>query len=101
MEPSQGGSTMLVLSRRIGEQLVIGDQVTVTINRVSGNRVSLGIEAPPHVRVVRSELRDALLAVLHAEDNPSPDHGSSGRDACDSQSGDETTEIPLGPLTCR
>jgi carbon storage regulator len=55
---------MLVLSRRIGEKLVIGDEITVTINRVSGNRVSLGIEAPPHVRVVRSELRKALLDVL-------------------------------------
>lgn len=47
---------MLVLSRRIGEQLVIGDNIVVTINRVAGQRVSLGIEAPSQVRIVRREL---------------------------------------------
>jgi carbon storage regulator len=50
---------MLVLSRRIGEQLVIGDNIIVTINRVAGQRVSLGIEAPSQVRVVRRELKGA------------------------------------------
>lgn len=47
---------MLVLSRKIGERLKIGDDVTVIVNRVAGNRVTLGIEAPPEVRVVRDEL---------------------------------------------
>jgi carbon storage regulator len=47
---------MLVLSRKVGEKLVIGDQITVVVNRVSGNRISLGIDAPPHVRIVRGEL---------------------------------------------
>lgn len=47
---------MLVLSRRIGEQLIIGDNIVITINRVAGQRVSVGIEAPPQVRIVRREL---------------------------------------------
>lgn len=47
---------MLVLSRKVGEKLIIGDGIVVTINRVAGQRVSLGVEAPPHVRIVRSEL---------------------------------------------
>ena len=47
---------MLVLSRKEGEQLVIGDNIVVTINRISGNRVAIGIEAPRDVRIVRGEL---------------------------------------------
>lgn len=47
---------MLVLSRKLGERIVIGQDVTITVVRVSGNRVSLGIEAPADVRVIRAEL---------------------------------------------
>jgi carbon storage regulator len=47
---------MLVLSRKVGEKLVIGDNITVTINRISGNRVTIGIEAPGSVKIVRGEL---------------------------------------------
>jgi len=47
---------MLVLSRKVGERLVIGDNITVVINRIAGNRVTLGIEAPSDVRIVRGEL---------------------------------------------
>ena len=47
---------MLVLSRKIGEKLIIGDNITVVVSRVAGNRVTLGIEAPSDVRIVRGEL---------------------------------------------
>ena len=47
---------MLVLSRKQQEQIKIGDQITVTIVRVKGNTVRVGIEAPRDVRVVRAEL---------------------------------------------
>ena len=47
---------MLVLSRKIGEKLVIGDNITVVVSRVAGNRVTLGIEAPSDIRIVRGEL---------------------------------------------
>ena len=49
---------MLVLSRKVGEKLIIGDNITVVVSRVSGNRVTIGIEAPPEVRIVRGELAE-------------------------------------------
>lgn len=48
---------MLVLSRKVGERIVIGDNVTLVVSRVSGNRVSIGIEAPDEVKVIRGELK--------------------------------------------
>lgn len=47
---------MLVLSRKEGERLVIGDNVVITVNRISGNRITLGIDAPRDIRIVRGEL---------------------------------------------
>ncbi|MEM9365259.1 MAG: carbon storage regulator [Planctomycetota bacterium] len=47
---------MLVLSRKEGEQLVIGDNVVITVNRIAGNRVALGIQAPREISIVRGEL---------------------------------------------
>ena len=47
---------MLVLSRKTGEKICIGDGIIVTVLGWQGNRVRLGIDAPPHVRIVREEL---------------------------------------------
>jgi len=47
---------MLVLSRKEGERIQIGDQITVVISKIAGNRVSIGIEAPRDLKVVRGEL---------------------------------------------
>lgn len=47
---------MLVLSRRESQRIRLGDSITVTVVRVSGDKVRLGIEAPPEVRVLRDEL---------------------------------------------
>lgn len=49
---------MLVLSRKIGEAIVIGDDIEVTVTRMAGNRVTLGITAPSAVRVLRGELAE-------------------------------------------
>jgi carbon storage regulator len=54
---NQGSEIMLVLSRKENEQLLIGDNIVLTINRISGNRVAIGIDAPRDVRIVRGELR--------------------------------------------
>ena len=47
---------MLVLSRKVTERIRLGDNIVVTVVRVSGDRVRLGIEAPPDVLVLRDEL---------------------------------------------
>ena len=56
---------MLVLSRRVGERLVIDDKIVVTVIEVRGEQVRLGIEAPPEVPVWREEVvakKDAVAA---------------------------------------
>ena len=47
---------MLVLSRRESERIRLGDSIVITVVRVAGDRVRLGIEAPPDVLVLREEL---------------------------------------------
>lgn len=51
---------MLVLSRKPGESLVIGSNITVTILAATGDRVRIGIEAPKEVPVHRLEVRDRI-----------------------------------------
>jgi carbon storage regulator len=48
---------MLVLSRKVGERVLIADSVVVTITQIERGRVRLGIEAPQDVRVIRAELQ--------------------------------------------
>ncbi len=47
---------MLVLSRKPGEQVYIGDNITITVVEIKGNRIRLGITAPESVSVLRAEL---------------------------------------------
>jgi carbon storage regulator len=49
---------MLVLSRKTQEQIVIGGDIIITVVRVAGGRVQLGVEAPAHVSIKRSELEE-------------------------------------------
>ncbi|GMA35631.1 MULTISPECIES: carbon storage regulator CsrA [Demequina] len=51
---------MLVLSRRIGERLVIGDDIVLTVIDVRSDGVRLGIDAPRHVKVSRAEILEAV-----------------------------------------
>lgn len=48
---------MLVLSRKPEEQVLVGENIRVTVLKVRGNRVRLGFEAPPGVPITREELR--------------------------------------------
>ncbi len=52
---------MLVLSRKQNERIRVGDSVVVTIVRVIGDKVRIGIEAPAHVRVLRDELEQNVM----------------------------------------
>ena len=51
---------MLVLSRKVGERIWIGDDIAVTVVRVTGGGVRLGIEAPHELPVIREELKKRL-----------------------------------------
>jgi len=53
---------MLVISRKAGESLVIGDGITVSILSVGSDKVAVGIEAPREVQIVRAELLDVIEA---------------------------------------
>ena len=53
---------MLILQRKEGESLLIGEEVEVTVLAVEAGRVRLAISAPPEVSILRSELLDARLA---------------------------------------
>ena len=53
---------MLVLSRKIGEKIHIGEDITVEVRRVAGNRVTLSFDAPKHIRILRGELKAAMEA---------------------------------------
>lgn len=53
---------MLVVTRKVGERIVIGDQVTVTVVRIAGGVVRIGVDAPAEFTVVRRELLDAQAA---------------------------------------
>ena len=51
---------MLVLSRKVGERILIGDNISVTVVRITGSGVRIGVEAPPEMVVVRQELKDEM-----------------------------------------
>ena len=63
---------MLVLSRKPGEKVVIGNGITLTVVEVEGNRVRLGFDAPDQVRILRAEL-------LGGQDRPVPDPDLEGK----------------------
>ncbi len=57
---------MLVLSRKLGERILIGDQIAITVVRVSQGTVRIGVEAPEELTIVREEIRDEPKPVASA-----------------------------------
>ena len=61
---------MLVLTRRVGEQIVIADEIRITVVSVRGDRVRIGIEAPRDISVERQEVHERRLAAADAARTP-------------------------------
>jgi carbon storage regulator len=59
---------MLILTRRVGETVMIGDDVTITVLGVKGNQVRVGINAPKHVAVHREEIYERIKREQQPED---------------------------------
>ena len=69
--PSDTGSvenSMLILTRRVGETLMIGEQISVTVLGVKGNQVRIGINAPQDVAVHREEIFERIQRENHSGD---------------------------------
>jgi carbon storage regulator len=62
---------MLVLSRKKDEKIVIGDQITLMVIDIRGDKVRLGIEAPKDVAVHRQEVYEAIQKEMEMENEPS------------------------------
>jgi carbon storage regulator len=86
---------MLLLTRKLGENIRIGDDVKITIVEVKGNHVKLGIDAPPSVKVHREEIYERIQQenrrnqAQAAAQNPGTAPGSAGTDSSRSVNGSD------------
>ena len=64
---------MLVVTRKTDESLIISDNIEITVLEITKERVKIGISAPKDVKIIRSELRDALNANRESSEAVSPD----------------------------
>jgi len=67
---------MLILTRRVGETLMIGDEVTVTVLGVKGNQVRLGVNAPRTVAVHREEIYERIKREQEGGGSEPPEAGN-------------------------
>lgn len=58
---------MLILTRRVGETVMIGDHITVTVLRVKGNQVRVGVVAPKEIAIHRGEIYEQIQREEDAE----------------------------------
>ena len=65
---------MLMMTRRAGQKIVLGDNITIEVVEVAGNTVRLGVDAPRSVPVYREEIWDAVQAENRAAAEAAPDH---------------------------
>ncbi len=79
---------MLVLSRKVGERILIGEDIAITVVRITGGGVRIGIEAPTEMPVIREELKKVL------ENSNSSNSQRSNSQSSDSQSSSSQSSTP-------
>lgn len=65
---------MLVLSRKAGESIQIGEDISIEVRRIAGNRVTIALHAPRQVRILRGELQEAADAFADPTPPAAPGH---------------------------
>ncbi|MGH8593781.1 MAG: carbon storage regulator CsrA [Gammaproteobacteria bacterium] len=79
---------MLILTRRVGESVMIGDDVNITVLGIKGNQVRLGVNAPKEIPVHREEIYQRIQQEKNkAQEEASPSVGADSANAADFQPG--------------
>ena len=81
---------MLVLTRKLGENIRIGDSVKITVLEVRSGQVKLGIEAPPDVKVHREEIYARIQEENRRAQNWKPEGGAGGAPSGDKRENDRS-----------
>ena len=68
----EGSITMLVLRRKVGESIILDGVICVSVLAVEGERVKIGINAPPDVSILRKELLKMLSSEVEVEEKAAP-----------------------------
>jgi len=107
---------MLILTRKAGERLYIGENVKVTIVEIKGNQIRVGIDAPPDLRIYREEIylqimeenrkaaetslldSDGLEELIHSWKRPEIPHGKDRPSNTDSAKGDRRSGLSAASL---
>jgi carbon storage regulator len=79
---------VLILTRRVGETVMIGDEVAVTVLRVKGNQVRLGVNAPKSISVQREE----IFQRMKRENGPSDNQGNASQQDAEAAEAAEAAE---------